>query len=135
VTASALSGRVAALARVELSESTYTFLQYARVGERIVARARMVARYAIGGAAWGAMLGVLLGALSGSLYGLCRGNIALGLDGALVVGAFLSVVGALYGAGVGFHDPERPPSEPIAASFTQPEPAHPRPEQLGRRVH
>jgi hypothetical protein len=58
-------------------------------------------RLALGGSICGWFLGIFAGALVGSLYGICVNDISLGLDGALLGGAALAILGAAYGFGRG----------------------------------
>ncbi|MFN4261881.1 MAG: hypothetical protein ACK4RK_21585 [Gemmataceae bacterium] len=54
-------------------------------------------RMFLGGAIWGSLLGFLVGSLLGTIYGILRGDIALGLDGAIWGSGILTVLGAGYG--------------------------------------
>ncbi|HEY7309865.1 MAG TPA: hypothetical protein VH643_10945 [Gemmataceae bacterium] len=56
-----------------------------------------VIRLALGGAICGGFLGSFGGALVGILLGICKHDLSLGLDGALIGGLVLVVVGAVYG--------------------------------------
>lgn len=58
-------------------------------------------RLVLGGSLCGWFLGIFAGALVGSLYGIWVNDISLGLDGALVGGAILAILGVGYGLGCG----------------------------------
>jgi hypothetical protein len=54
-------------------------------------------RLALGGGICGGFLGIFVGALFGALYGVFVNDISLGLDGSLIGGVVLAVLGFIYG--------------------------------------
>lgn len=54
-------------------------------------------RLILGGCICGGFLGIFVGALLGVLYGIYVNDISLGLDGSLIGGVILAVLGFIYG--------------------------------------
>ena len=99
-----------------------------------MSRAVLVFRMSLGGAICGGFLGILAGVACGVVYGAWRGDVSLGLDGALLGGGALAVAGALYGAVLGWA--ERGSSEPVSREGRiAPEAGHRQPVVPGRGGH
>lgn len=67
-------------------------------------RTRTIVVFALGGSMWGSFIGFSLGAVLGCAYGSFVDDISLGLDGAILGGLSLALVGAIYGTVSGVTD-------------------------------
>jgi len=73
-----------------------------------MSRGGQTLRLAVGGAVWGGWVGSFTGAAVGLVYGATCNDLSHGLEGAILGGLAVTVVGALYGVFLGNADRERP---------------------------